>query len=490
MTNTTRRVLLIGTDGLRPDQFDPELMPTYAALMARGTKLAAHHSIFPSYTRAILSTLGTGCTPGKHGVVTMTLRVDGATPDHIVRTADSDQLAELDRMTGGHAIMKPTLGDLLEQHGLRMGVAGAQTSGGGAIWARHQQIPKLVAATTYGRPENQRIWDQLGGPPPPMDLPTRDPHDLYIARGVRDVLLNDDSLRLIVVWLAEPDFALHKHGLGSPEVREAMRVCDESLAAILDGLDRRGIRDQFDILLISDHGHSSVDQQGTFAEQLQRAKGDLGDRMPALTIADNYLYPEPYAAAPSASDLGPLVAWIQEQPWAGAVFGGTTEIARLPGVLPLTELWNGATNERAPLIAINPAWSDRENGFGVPGTVSALIKHGGNVSTHGSASPYDMHPMAYAIGPDFREGVTTELPSGATDIAPTILSLLGIDPPAWMDGRVLWETMNAAAGEPGDVRDDRVGPAVHHTGGFAPVLHRHHVGATSYVHMVTNGRAQ
>ncbi len=64
-----RRVLIVGADGLRPDLVDPELMPTYAKLMAQGTRFAEHHAVYPTLTRVNMSALTSGCTPGKHGVV-------------------------------------------------------------------------------------------------------------------------------------------------------------------------------------------------------------------------------------------------------------------------------------------------------------------------------------------------------------------------------------------------------------------------------------
>lgn len=481
------RVLLIGTDGLRPDLFDPALMPTYANLMSRGTRLTAHHAIFPSLTRAILSTIVTGCSPGRHGIVSSTIRIDEISPDHIMHTDRIEHISRLDQMTGGNVIMKPTLGDILERHGMRMGVAGAQTSGGGAIWARNQQFPKIITSTDYGRPENRALWERLGGTPPSMDSPNRNPHNMYAARGVTDIFLDDDSLRLITLWLAEPDYSLHKHGLGSPEVEEALRSCDQCLAYILEGIEKRGLQDDFNIMLISDHGHSTVQHCGGLDEQLRRAADELGDRMPRISSTSNNLYPLPHSIAPTASELSPLVEWIQAQPWAGAVLGGTPDISRLPGMLPLAKAWNGQSNERGPLLAISSKWTHESNARGIAGSVIAPIKFGGTVSAHGSGSPYDMHALACMIGPDFAEATTTSVPSGATDLAPTILHLLGVDGTQHMDGRVLWEAMKRPQGDHGDIQEHTVEPEVPHRAGFKPTLHLHQVGNTSYVHQIENG---
>jgi arylsulfatase A-like enzyme len=52
-----------------------------------------------------------------------------------------------------------------------------------------------------------------------------------------------------------------------------------------------------------------------------------------------------------------------------------------------------------------------------------------------------MHNILIASGPDFRGREVDELPTGNTDLAPTILRILGIKPPQKMDGRILSEAM-------------------------------------------------
>jgi hypothetical protein len=52
-----------------------------------------------------------------------------------------------------------------------------------------------------------------------------------------------------------------------------------------------------------------------------------------------------------------------------------------------------------------------------------------------------MHNMLVAAGPDFKPGATDDLPSGNTDLAPTILQILGIKSPDKLDGRILSEAI-------------------------------------------------
>jgi len=486
MAARARRVLIVGFDGMRPDLVTSELMPALSGLIARGTRLSEHHAVYPSETRVNMSSLASGTTPGRHGVVANVMRIEGATEDGIIDTADYRHIEALDRASGGRAIMVPTLSDLLAERGLRLAVAATSSPGAAFLWTRTQPYRLVNTHSAYGRADLYALRDKLGTPPDAAA--SNREHLNYAARAVTDLYLDDDEIAVIVLWLSEPDSSLHLHGLGTSQVAEALRACDAALARVLDGIERRGLGDQFDCFLISDHGHSSVAAHRSLSEQLTWARAELGT-LPDVATASDLIYPAPGSVAPTARELAPLVAWIQAQPWAGAVFGGSSEIARLPGVLPLAALWNGINHDRAPLLIVSPAWSDAPNTLGVPGTVAALTAQGALRSTHGSASPYDLHAFATAVGPDFREGAVSTLPSGGIDLAPMILMLLGLEVPAWIDGRVLWEALREPTSEPPTPETIEVVPAWRHPNGFSPRLQLHLVGTTTYVHAVTNGRA-
>jgi hypothetical protein len=103
----------------------------------------------------------------------------------------------------------------------------------------------------------------------------------------------------------------------------------------------------------------------------------------------------------------------------------------------------------APDIVVSLHWNFNTSSNGVPGMLlSDYGDYGPGGGMHGSLSPYDMHNTCVAAGPDFKKGVLDYLPTGNVDIAPTILWLLGVDPPEPRSGRVLHEALNSGSSAP------------------------------------------
>jgi arylsulfatase A-like enzyme len=65
------------------------------------------------------------------------------------------------------------------------------------------------------------------------------------------------------------------------------------------------------------------------------------------------------------------------------------------------------------------------------------------VGSHGGSSSAELHNTLIASGPSFVSGVNSEIPSGNSDVAPTVLAMLGIPQPKHFDGRVLTEALNS-----------------------------------------------
>lgn len=477
--SNNRRVMIIGADGLRPDLLDTTLMPTVGSLMASGVRGTNHHAVYPSHTRVNASTLSTGVSPGRHGIVANTMLAPFATEDHVIDTSNYQHLDALDLHSDGNAQLVPSLADLLAARGERVAVAASSSGGASLLWSRNHRGRIVNVNTAFGIADLYDLREKLGEVPDPAwpQIPRAE----YATRAVTDLFLHDRANRVVVMWLNEPDASLHKYGLGSPETIEAMRGVDRCVAAILAEMDAQGVREDFDIFFISDHGHSTVESHNTLRDYLAAAARDLGaGTLPPLSTASDFVYATPGTPEPSAAQLAPLVDWLVHQEWCDIVFAGRDDLEQLPGVLSLQEVWGGASNARRPLLAVSPVWSQETNEHGIPGKVSTLTTQAALRSSHGSASPFDMHATFIASGPSFREGLVNDLPTGAIDLTPTILTLLGLDLPEVLDGRVLWETLRQPEGEPGDPEDILLEPFAPANGSTSRArLHR--VGSSTYL---------
>jgi arylsulfatase A-like enzyme len=456
-------------------------MPNVAALAASGVRFSDHHAAYPTHTRVNMSTLTSGSAPGRHGIVANTMLVPDAREDHIIDTGNYQHLDALDAASGGHTLYVPALDDVLAAHDARVAVAGTGTGGSNVLWTRNHRSRIVNANTAFGIADLYDLRDKLGEIPEPVT-----PHLerlKYVTRAVTDIFLPDSRNRVVVLWMAEPDSSLHYFGIGSPEMTRALRGVDESVGIIISRMNELGIRDQFDILFISDHGHSTVRAHNTLREYLIEAQRDLGGHLPPLATASDYIYSKPGVPEPSTAELAPLVEWLFAQPWCDLVLTGVPDGDSLPGTIPLTALWNGHSNPRRPLLAVSPVWGNDVNEFGIPGYVASLTTQSALKSSHGSASPFDLHATLIANGPSFQQGLVSTHATGAIDIAPTVLSLLGLPIPATVDGRVLSEGFRASGHEISEPLDDVILQPEHPApSGRAPQIRLQRTGTSTYVH--------
>lgn len=72
-----RKVVLVILDGLRPEAISPAVMPGLTALAAEHWRAAHAVTVSPSVTVAALTSLATGVSPARHGLVQPGLRTLG-----------------------------------------------------------------------------------------------------------------------------------------------------------------------------------------------------------------------------------------------------------------------------------------------------------------------------------------------------------------------------------------------------------------------------
>ena len=216
---------------------------------------------------------------------------------------------------------------------------------------------------------------------------------------------------------------------------------DDKLSRVLRKLERRKLRDQTDIFIVSDHGFSTVARvvdlevdlknAGFHALREYKTPPKLNDIV-VVTQGGSVLL---YVTGQDADLIRRVVKFLQGQDYAGVLF--TRE--RMPGTFALRDV-NIATTE-APDIVLSLRWSANKSKTGTPGIFCNDGTRKAGEGSHASLSRFDIHNTLIAVGPDFRGGFVDQLPSANTDLAPTILWILGLQPPAPMDGRVLSESL-------------------------------------------------
>ena len=137
-----------------------------------------------------------------------------------------------------------------------------------------------------------------------------------------------------------------------------------------------------------------------------------------------------------------LADFLQESDYAGVIFARP----KIAGTFPLAQIHMDSAG--APDLVMTLRWSDAKNADGLAGMIVGDWQRQAGHGTHATLSRYDLHNMLVAAGPDFRRGTTDNLPTGNTDLAPTILKILCIAPPAPQDGRVLVEAMRDGGAPP------------------------------------------
>jgi hypothetical protein len=137
-----------------------------------------------------------------------------------------------------------------------------------------------------------------------------------------------------------------------------------------------------------------------------------------------------------------LVAFLEGTDFAGVIFCNLS----LDGTFQLSDV-HLAASKGVPDVVVSMRWSAEKNEFGASGIITSMDGRPG-LGTHGSLSHFDMHNTLIAAGPDFKAGFVNQSPSGNIDVAPTVLSILGIKPPTGLDGRVLVEALADSGQEP------------------------------------------
>jgi arylsulfatase A-like enzyme len=368
-----------------------------------------------------------------------------AAPDRLLRTKLVEDLMAMAR--GGESpLLRPSLGEHLAAAGLSFALVSAGTAGAARLL--HPAAERLGML-------RWNVEDDAGataaamrarfGPTPPHAVPNL-PRIRHAARVLLEHVLPELKPTVALTWLSEPDVSFHWGGLGAPHALAALRAADAIVGEVAAWRDAQPDAADIVLVVLSDHGHVTGRGKLSLAAELQRAGFRAGNGLSPET--DIVVAP---AAAPGIwlrdRGMAPQVAaWLAGQPWCGPLFARDPALLPAGAAMPLALL--GSAHPRSADIVVTFAGSEAPDEWGLPGHApfdAPDVADGGGM--HGGLHRAELATTLIMEGGPLRRGSVAEAPCDLTDIAPTVLHLLGLDT-AGMEGRALREAFDTAADAP------------------------------------------
>lgn len=450
---TNRHIVVVVWDGMRPDFISPEHTPALAQLAREGVMFTNHHPVYLSSTEVNGTAIATGAYPQNSGITGNREFRPGIDPLKPVDTQDFASIRKGDEISDGHYLLRPTLAEILQAAGRTTIIAGTKP-----VVQLHDRRPRaaddrtgIVLAEGRVLPSSLQssITGALGTFPAAESTQSLSPNearDEWTARALLGPLWANGVPAFSLLWLSDPDFSQHPSAPGAVKSLAALASADHKLAEVLAELDRRQLRDQTDVFVVSDHGFSSIARGVDVCGELQAA-GFPAQRTFSTPPRRGAILVNGLGGSVMLYIIGhdpllaqKLVTFLQKQDYTGVIF--TRE--KMEGTFSLSDV--NIASPDAPDIVVSLRWSAGKSPLGVPGLLTADgARTAGGGGTHTSLSRFDMHNTLVGAGPDLKHGFTDIYPTGNTDLAPTILWLLDVKPAVPMDGRVLSEALTVNA---------------------------------------------
>jgi predicted AlkP superfamily phosphohydrolase/phosphomutase len=435
-------VAVIGLDGvglrLVQDLSARGLVPNLAKLAAAGT-MAPMRSSIPTISSVSWTGFMTGQNPGKHGVYGFADVKPGTLTMFFTNFGDvkSETLWDVAGRAGKRAIVmnipntypaRPLNGMLvsgfvavnmeravypqellprLKEHGYRIDVD---------YMNAHERPEAFFADLTTTLEARRRVY---------LKLLRDEPWDLFIG-----VITECDRLHHYF-WNHYLDPSALHHGAFLDFYRRLDDVVGALVAALPAGTP---------VFVVADHGHTLIHRefypntwlraQGLLSLTSEKPKGlaDLDPRSKVFVLDPGRIYVHRQGRFPlgtvGPSEAEELLARVREgllalrDESAGAPEGGRP----VPRVFDRDEIYHGPELATAPDMVLH-----FNEGYDPKGAL-------GRTEVFGRSALTGMHTYADALFLASRPGLPTD-DLDITDLAPTVLHLLGIEPPAGMDGR-------------------------------------------------------
>jgi predicted AlkP superfamily pyrophosphatase or phosphodiesterase len=438
---TRRHVVLVVWDGMRPDFVSEQNTPTLWKLARSGVTFRNHHSVYLSATNVNGVALATGDYPDHSDLIAnreFRPKIDNRKP---IDVDDPAMVRKADDLSNEKYLATPTLSEILRANGKKTAVAAAKRVG--LLHDRHRESGHSGGVTIFEGnsipPDAVATIAKTLGQFPPLEKNEFAKSDAWTTRALTDFLWKDGVPDFSVLWLSEPDATQHQTAPGAPAALAAIKSSDANLDLVLATLNRYHALKTTDIFVVSDHGFSTIEhaidlrkKAAGFDVVTEFADGPKPGQIMIVGVGGSVLF---YVSQHDGVMTRRLVEFLQQTDFAGPIFAKQS----IEGTFTLEQAKIDSAD--AADVVMSFRWNENKNQFGVSGMIDGDWQRAAGKGTHATLSRFDMHNTLIAAGPDFQKGLTSDLPSGNVDLAPTILQILRITNAPRMDGRVLSEAM-------------------------------------------------
>jgi len=265
-----RHVVLMVWDGMRPDFVNASNTPTLYELSKAGVFFAKNHPVYVSSTEVNGTGLATGAYPEHSGIIGNREFRPDLDPSAPIGTESLEAMRQADRQ--GKYLAAPTIAETLQSQGYSTVIAGTK--------------PVVLLHDRADRPDNATNIVLYEGKTLPAKAVagitnalgrffdkgiTKTNRDLWTARALTEILWAKEVPAFSLLWMAEPDNTQHATAVGSAQSLAAIRNSDHALALVVAALKAKGVFDQTDIFVVSDHGFSTISTTVDMVQSLRAA---------------------------------------------------------------------------------------------------------------------------------------------------------------------------------------------------------------------------
>jgi predicted AlkP superfamily pyrophosphatase or phosphodiesterase len=428
----SNHVVVISLDGFAGWAMDDPYLPvpTLRRLAASGVVANGMRPVNPTVTWPNHTSMVTGVTPAKHGVIFNGLLIrEPGVPPRIEPWRDKKELV--------HA---RTVYDAAYERGLTT----AQVD-----WVAIQNAPTM----TWEFPERPDPKGQVARELVKAGIISQSDLESFHTRNIlwRDHIwtmagahiLRQHRPNLLLFHLLNLDSTQHRYGPRTPAAMGAMAHLDTQVATILKAVEDSGLSPRTTVFVVSDHGFKPVKRQIRPNAAFAKA-GLLKVDQGKVTAAEAYSVPEG----------GTALVYITVPDPAGAILKRAKEaLSGIEGIESVIEPADfaryGLPNpERNPQMGVLLLTGKEGYAFTADGRDPAVVDSpAGSLGSHGYvANDPDLRAMFIAAGRGIRSGVSIDSVS-TLDLAPTIAQLLGVEMTG-VEGKVLTDVLTSPSKSP------------------------------------------